>query len=181
MRPAAKLSSYAVVLVAVLGGGAALGSAVGPIDIGGGATASHAHDEGGYVLVPDSTTLGRELGFTVTDSTATEPQVRVEDSIIAAFTRTAPAVRQRQPVQFTLGVPGIDEDVELSIDNFGGSDFVAVTFTGRQTGRTLLYLRPHADVFDHIYRVLVDVLRTAHDARRALADALGVPAEAARW
>jgi hypothetical protein len=89
MRPVTKLSSYALVLVAVLGGGAAVGAAVGPIDLGD-EPATHAsddhggettHDEGsdlpaagllvaqdGYTLVPDTTTLagGTPFGFVVT-------------------------------------------------------------------------------------------------------------------
>lgn len=82
MRPAAKLSSFAAALVVVLAGGAALGAAVGPIELGddpeshgGDGHAVEPHDltpaglqvsEAGYTLVPDSTTLGTEFGFVVT-------------------------------------------------------------------------------------------------------------------
>lgn len=37
MRPAAKLAAFAVVLALAFGAGAAVGDAVGPIDVGGGA------------------------------------------------------------------------------------------------------------------------------------------------
>lgn len=69
VRPLTKLSSYAVVLVAVLGGGAAVGAAVGPIDIGGETAMEHdeAH-EGSYTIVADSSTLGPRFGFVVTDA-----------------------------------------------------------------------------------------------------------------
>jgi hypothetical protein len=45
VNPGAKLAGYALVLAAALGAGAALGTAVGPIDVGGDTHAgSHAED-----------------------------------------------------------------------------------------------------------------------------------------
>lgn len=44
MNPGAKVAGYALVLAAALGAGAALGSAVGPIDVGGG---THSTPQGG--------------------------------------------------------------------------------------------------------------------------------------
>jgi hypothetical protein len=41
VNPAGKLTAFAVVLGVALGGGAAVGKAVGPIDIGGDGTAEH--------------------------------------------------------------------------------------------------------------------------------------------
>ena len=37
MKPGIKLAAFALLLAAVFGGGAAVGAAVGPIDVGGGA------------------------------------------------------------------------------------------------------------------------------------------------
>jgi hypothetical protein len=45
VNPGAKLAAYALVLAAALGAGAALGTAVGPIDVGGG-THGGDHDGG---------------------------------------------------------------------------------------------------------------------------------------
>lgn len=50
MRTSAKLGAYGLVLAAAFGGGAALGTAVGPIDVGGGTS----HESPGDA--PDHTT-----------------------------------------------------------------------------------------------------------------------------
>ena len=82
MNAAAKLGAYGVILVALLGTGAAVGSAAGPIDVGG--AAAHTADpaptdaelpargllgsQGGYTLEPDTRSLspGGRFVFTVT-------------------------------------------------------------------------------------------------------------------
>jgi hypothetical protein len=58
VNPGAKLGAYTLLLVAVLGGGAALGTAAGPIGISGDAGDSHASSR--HAEDPDAV-LGGEL------------------------------------------------------------------------------------------------------------------------
>jgi hypothetical protein len=47
MKAPAKLAAYALVLAIATGGGAAVGAAVGPIDVGGESDGGPSHDDGG--------------------------------------------------------------------------------------------------------------------------------------
>lgn len=57
MRPGVKLAAFALVLAAAFGVGAAVGTAAGPIDVGGGADHTEVHDEG-----PPATTVVHPAG-----------------------------------------------------------------------------------------------------------------------
>jgi len=93
MRTTTKLCAYALVLVAVLGAGAAVGGAAGPVDVGGGDEGGH---DGGGHGAPDVTGRSeeRELpagGLLVSDQGySLVPEDRLADAGRFAFTVTGP-------------------------------------------------------------------------------------------
>lgn len=91
MNAGAKLGAYGLLLVAVLGGGAALGTAAGPIGISG--DAGDAHAPGGHAEEPDAV-LGGELpvgGLMVSqDGYTLVPEDRLADSGEFAFEVVGP-------------------------------------------------------------------------------------------
>lgn len=91
MNAGARLGAYGLLLVAVLGGGAALGTAVGPIGIPG--AAGDAHTSGGHAAEPDAV-AGGDLpagGLMVSqDGYTLVPEDRLADSGSFAFEVVGP-------------------------------------------------------------------------------------------
>jgi hypothetical protein len=95
MNPAAKLAAYGLLLAAVLGGGAAVGAAAGPIGVGdgddhsgdaghGGGDAGHADNPGGAGHLPAGGLLVSQDGYSFV------PEDRLADAGEFAFTITGP-------------------------------------------------------------------------------------------
>ncbi|MFP5375696.1 MAG: hypothetical protein ACLGIO_02800 [Acidimicrobiia bacterium] len=90
MTGGAKLAAYALVLAAVLGGGAALGAAAGPLDVGGGdghaASGGHGDEPaaGGSGRLPAGGLLVSQDGYTLV------PEDRLADAGRFAFTVVGP-------------------------------------------------------------------------------------------
>lgn len=129
MSAGAKLGAYCLLLVAVLGGGAAVGNAAGPIDVGG-----EEHDEGGheadagtaelpaggllvsqdgYTFVPERRTLGAaEFAFTITgpDGHAVRDYDELHDRALHLI------VASRDLTEFTHVHPERDADGRWHVD-----------------------------------------------------------------
>ncbi len=89
MRPGTTLAAYGLVLAAVLGGGAVVGAAAGPVDVGGGATHDAGHEEGrtttaGTARLPAGGLLVAEDGYRL------EPDDRLADRGQFAFRVVGP-------------------------------------------------------------------------------------------
>ena len=85
MNPGPKLGAYALLLAAVLGGGAAVGAAAGPIDVGG--NPSHeTHQED----IPMNTTLPAGGLLVAQDGYSFDPEDRIADVGRFAFTIAGP-------------------------------------------------------------------------------------------
>lgn len=89
MNAGTKLGAYGVLLAALLGVGAAVGSAAGPIDVGGSAQHDNEHEEAGTTM--DDTTPLPAAGLLVSqDGYRFEPEDRLADAGRFAFTIVGP-------------------------------------------------------------------------------------------